>query len=230
MRIIIFHGKKGSGKTTELSSIALCISSIKSFKQAKKAINHPHIIIDKYDNYYFWDDFSFDTDADKLPELLSLNISGLYLSTSQLPDDYEAVIHKYLGDVSDLNVRETMWPLCNYISIYDNKYYADFGGISHIYDSRTELIDAISNDRKEEVTIINTAEFLQFLDTNRNPPRGFSEWGFNYGHLMILRDKFINRTSDTILVTENEAIAVIDYNSMEIDWIEELFFKLFLSN
>jgi hypothetical protein len=223
LKIVIYHGIKGSGKTMQLTS-RLASLFPGGFESAKNLLTKRLVLKTDTDHILCYDD------CDLKNDLININTTGidwLYISTEKLPKYYRKLIWNYFGE-EVYDVRECMFPLCHYIFKYNKKYYAEMGGIQFLDYSRKKVIDRISRvpDTKE-ISIPDINGMRVFLENNKIVPTNFIEWGLDYALLMQFYDKFNKMTDDKILVTEFEACAIANYNGGEIDWIEDLFFDLF---
>lgn len=219
IKIIIYTGKKGSGKTTQLA--AHLYSDMAS---NRKIVAERHILKSDCQKFLAWDDVDFKKDLAKIPD----GIDWLYLSAETLPKNYKKLIYKrFKEDVYD--VRECMFPLCNYINKEGGLYYADFGALRYSDVNKEDLIKYINRNESKEVTISNKAEMKAFLEANKEEPRNFIEWGLDYAYLMQFKEKFDKMTTDVISVTMDEASAISNYTTGEFEWIFDLFFNLFMS-
>ena len=218
IKIIIYTGKKGSGKTTQLATHLYGDMASK-----RKIVAERQIMESDGQKFLAWDDIDFKKDLAKIPD----GIDWLYLSAETLPKNYKKQIYKrFKEDVYD--VRECMFPLCNYINKEGGLYYADFGALRYSDVNKEDLIKHIDRNESKEVAISNKEEMKSFLEANKLEPRNFIEWGLDYAFLMQFKEKFDKMTGDVINVTMDEASAISNYNACEIEWIEDLFFNLFM--
>jgi len=218
LKIIIYHGLKGSGKTTQLAT--LLGSDIES---SKKVIAERVVLKTEYGNILHYDDCDLKKDLLNIP---TTGIDWLYLSTEKLPGNYRKLIWNYFGE-KVYDVRECMFPLCNYIYKYEKAYWGDMGAIAHGNKTRAGLIKLLSVVETKEVSIPDMDGMRSFLESNKVAPRNFREWGLDYAHLMKFYEKFNKMTDDKVLVTDDEACAIANYCDGETEWIEDLFFNLF---
>ena len=220
MRIIIYHGKQGTGKTTLLTSEALRFAN--SFAEAQKIVSDRKILKGDKGKFLIIDECTI-SDLDTVNEF---EVDWLYLGFQELPD-IEKIENKFKVSTV-LDIRETMFPFCNYINSDGHSYYADFGGYYFENESYEDLIKEISVPPKiKEIIIPNIEEMKIFLDKHKEPPINFSEWGLEYAALMRVSNK-LNQSSDgKIIINYEETCAIVNYNCCKIQWIEDFFFNLF---
>lgn len=224
MKLIIYHGKQGTGKTTLLEVAA---SNCAEGNCDSQRIIQDHIVLTHFGaECQFMDEFNFDTDLELIDPR---KCDWLSIATQKLPDQYEKLIFNKFGMYVDIyEVRETMFPLCNYVSVVNEKFVADFGAISSVFDTREEMIKELSSNPSKEVIIPDVESMALFLEDHGNiRPKNFSEWGLDWAHLQSFAEKFRHMTDNKMLVTENEACAIVNFNAVELQWIEDLFFNLF---
>lgn len=221
MKIIIYHGKQGTGKTTQLACAALCCTA--KFNDAISIVKARKIVEVDSQKYLFVDEFKIND----LPLIDDQTIDWVYIAISDTA--HLKVIESYFSGAPDIHeVRETMFPFCHYITLEENKYSAYFGAYRVICDTYDELIGELTEPSREiEVEITDRDGMIKFLSENSTPPNNFNEWGLDYAHLMRFSEKFRKCTSSKIIIKDDEACAITNYNAGEIDWIENLFFPLF---
>lgn len=221
MNIIIYYGEKGTGKSTQLASDAMRFS--KTFNVAKVIVSNRQVKEDSTGRYLFLDKFSIED----LQFIKKNKVDWLYLACREKSKIDK--IEKYFNGLANIyDVRETMFPFCKYINVKDGLYNAHFGGFSLEDKNKDSLLKKISQPKEQkEVTIDKIQEMDKFLDDNSIAPLNFSEWGLDYAHLMNFRKKIKNRVSNKVIVTDDEACAIANYNGCQIQWIEDLFYSLF---
>lgn len=220
MNIIIYHGGPGTGKTTQLIADALRFAD--TFIEAGKIVANRQILKNEIGRYLFFDEFTMKD----LSKIKHHEIDWLYLGCNECPN-IEQIESYFKGYANVYDVRETMFPYCHYIHIEDGTHYAEFGGFSIQNGTKEDLIELIKTEETKEVSIPNVEEFKKFLDANSEIPRNFREWGLDYAYLMRVRAKLQRIKGNTIIVTNDEASAIANYNAGEIEWIEDLFYTLF---
>jgi hypothetical protein len=221
MKIIIYHGKQGTGKTTLLTSEALRFAN--SFAEAQKIVSDRKILNGDTGKFLIIDECTIN-DLDTVNEF---EVDWLYLGFQELPS-IEDIENKFKVSTV-LDVRETMFPFCKYVN-FDGSglYYADFGGYYLEDKSYEDLIKEISIPPKtKEIIIPNIEEMKNFLEKHKEPPTNFSEWGLDYAALMRVSNKLNQNPDGKIIITDDESCAIANYNCCEIKWIEDLFFNLF---
>ncbi len=224
MKLIIYHGKQGTGKTTQLEVAAYYNAGDCDVQQI---IKERLVVTNHGQRSQYIDEFNFKTDL-KLIDPTACD--WIFIATQNLPKDYGKKIFKKFGmEVDVFAVRETMFPLCNYMFEEIDGVIADFGAMSEHYYTREDLIKKLSINPSKEVTIEDVESMALFLEQHGTiRPKNFGEWGLDWYHLQVFGEKFRNMTDNKLMVTENEACAIVNFNGCEIPWIEDTFFSLFV--
>lgn len=220
MQVVIYHGKRGTGKTTLLTAHAI---NGNTFAEAQQTVAARQVFQykDGHSKCLIIDECTLD-DLDMVQEQ---EIDTLFLSFQQLPPT-EQILSKFNNAVID-DIRETFFPHCLYIAREYGFYTAHFGGYSESDDTYDDLIKWITRpDEIKEVTIPDVEQFKAFLDKHKEPPTNFFEWGLDYAAIMRIADK-LGQSSDAIInLTKEEICALWNYNELEIQWIEDLYLKM----
>lgn len=142
MKLIIYHGKQGTGKTNQLLSAADTI--LHPGLETRMIVRERLIVTSHQLKYRFIDEFNFETDLNLIDpsECDTLNIS-----TQNLPENYIEILHNRFGSAVEIfRVRETMFPICNYLSEFHGKIVADdLDGRRAVFQSRDEAIRILSS-------------------------------------------------------------------------------------
>jgi len=220
MKIIIYHGKPGTGKTTQLVTAAMKFS--KDYNEALKIVQGRKILMRDGEQYMFIDEFT----SDDFKLIDEFNTDWLYIGT-QYPY-FAQFFEKTFASASIWAERETLFPLCNYMDRDEFKYIADFGAITFNFNSREELITELSKIAEKEVEIENMAELLSFCEKNKEYPHNMREWSMDHAHLMRFYEKARKSPENKVVVTDDEACAISNYwNNDDPEWIDHFFFSLF---
>ena len=223
MKIIIYHGKPGTGKTTQLITAAMKFAA--DYNEALKIVQGRKILMRDGEQYMFIDEFT----ADDFKLIDEFNTDWLYIGTQYAY--FAQFFEKTFASASIWAERETLFPLCNFMERGEFQYIADFGAISRNFSSREELVSELSKINEKEVEIQNITELLTFCEKNKDYPHNMREWSLDHAFLMRFYEKAKKSSNNKVVVTDDESCAISNYwNNDDPQWIDDFFFPLFRNN